>query len=144
MRHVISNALQNFKGNERDELKNIIWRAETTSQICYFNQTIKDIYKLNKEVHKYLVDLDKTKWTFAHNGGHSYGVETTNNVENFNGVIKGARSLPITVAVRLIFYCLVSYFNSGRELHLDARRVIDEGGYLTPIVLEVYKMIANS
>ena len=144
MRHVISNDVQNFKGSGREELKNVIWRAATTSQIRHFNQTMKNISTLNKEVHKYLVDLDETKWTFAHDGGHRYGVATTNNVEVFNGVIKGARFLPITAAVRLIFYRLVSYFNRRRNLHLDARRVADEGGYLTPIVPEVYKMIANA
>ena len=36
---------------------------------------------------------------------------TTNLLEYFNGVLKGARSLPITVMVKFIFYMVNSYFD---------------------------------
>ncbi|KAL6317566.1 hypothetical protein AAG906_030319 [Vitis piasezkii] len=40
--------------------------------------------------------LDTKKWTLAHDGGHRYGWMTTNIAECINGVLKGARMLPIT------------------------------------------------
>jgi hypothetical protein len=39
---------------------------------------------------------------------------TTNLSECFNGVLKGARSLPITAMVKFIFYKLVHYFEDRR------------------------------
>ena len=43
---------------------------------------------------------------------------TTNIVECINGVLKGARTLPITALVQLTFYRCVSYFDTRRgEIH---------------------------
>ena len=40
---------------------------------------------------------------------------TTNMLEVFNNVLKGARSLPFTTLVQLIFFRLNSYFVARRE-----------------------------
>ena len=40
---------------------------------------------------------------------------TTNLFEVFNGVLKGARNLPITALVQLTFYRVNSYFTVRRE-----------------------------
>ena len=40
---------------------------------------------------------------------------TTNIVECINGVLKGARILPITMLVQLIFYLCASYFETRRD-----------------------------
>lgn len=54
------------------------------------------------------------QWTYSHDGGHRYGAMTTNLSECFNGVLKGARSLPITALVKFTFFKLVSYFDDRR------------------------------
>lgn len=54
---------------------------------------------------------DPKKWTVAHDEGCRWGLRTTNHVEAFNGVLKGARNTLITASVELIFYCLVKYFD---------------------------------
>ena len=49
--------------------------------------------------HTYLMSEDLDKWTQSHDGGRRYEVVTTNISEVFNGVLKGARGLPITAMV---------------------------------------------
>ena len=48
-------------------------------------------------------------WALAHDGGHRYGVMTTNFFESFNGILKSARNLPITALVELTYYRCVAY-----------------------------------
>ena len=50
------------------------------------------------------------KWTLAHNGGHRYGVMTTNLSKSFNGILKSAKNLLITVLIKLTYYHCVAYF----------------------------------
>ena len=52
----------------------------------------------------------------AHGGGHWYGWMTTNIVECINGVLKGARMLPITTFIRLTFYRCVKIFHYSNEI----------------------------
>ena len=47
----------------------------------------------------YLTSEDLDKWTQSHDGGRRYEAMTTNISECFNGVLKGARGLPITTMV---------------------------------------------
>ena len=54
-------------------------------------------------------------WEFSHDGGRRYGIMTTNMSEVFNGVLKGARSLPFTALVQLTFFLLNSYCVARRE-----------------------------
>ena len=58
----------------------------------------------------YLVSLDLDKWTKAHDGGRRYEAMTTNISECFNGVLKGARGLPIAAMVEFTWSKLVAYF----------------------------------
>ncbi|KAL8477875.1 hypothetical protein ACS0TY_029964 [Phlomoides rotata] len=64
---------------------------------------MREIEGLNREAHKYLRAIDVSKWTFSHDRGHRYGVMTTNISEAINGVLKGARRLPITAIVSATF-----------------------------------------
>ncbi|KAL8476981.1 hypothetical protein ACS0TY_029327 [Phlomoides rotata] len=68
-----------------------------------FELVMRDIGGLNGEAHEYLRAIDVSKWTFSHDGGHRYGVMTTNISEAINGVLKGARRLPITAIISAIF-----------------------------------------
>ena len=47
----------------------------------------------------YLMKEDLDIWTYLHDGGYHYGAMTTNVPECFNGVLKGARGLPIIAMV---------------------------------------------
>ena len=47
----------------------------------------------------YLVSENLDKWTQSHDDGRRYGAMTTNIFECFNGVLKGARRLPIAAMV---------------------------------------------
>ena len=50
----------------------------------------------------YLVNQDLDKWTQAHDAGRCYEAMTTNISKCFNGVLKGAHSLPIAAMVEFI------------------------------------------
>ncbi|KAL8504277.1 hypothetical protein ACS0TY_022859 [Phlomoides rotata] len=64
---------------------------------------MRQIEGLCRGAHEYLRRIDVTKWTFSHDGGHRYGVMTTNISEAINGVLKGTRRLPITAIVSATF-----------------------------------------
>ena len=53
----------------------------------------------------------KLKWALSFDEGYRYGAMTTNVSECFNGVLKGARSLPITAMVKYTWLKLNSYFD---------------------------------
>ena len=59
----------------------------------------------------------------AHDDGLHYDVLTTNLSEFFNSVLRGARNVPITACVQMIFYRLVKYFNTR---HAQALRYVEE------------------
>ncbi|KAL6320844.1 hypothetical protein AAG906_008844 [Vitis piasezkii] len=56
-------------------------------------------------------------WTQAYDLGYRYGWMTTNIAECINGVLKGARMLPITALVQLTFYRCVSYFETLGDVY---------------------------
>ena len=47
----------------------------------------------------YLMKEDLDTWSQLHDGGYRYGAMTTNVSKCFNGVLKGARGLPIIAMV---------------------------------------------
>ena len=57
----------------------------------------------------YLMKEDLDMWTQLHDGGYRYGAMTTNVSECFNGVLKGARGLPIATMVEFTWSKLVTY-----------------------------------
>ena len=63
----------------------------------------------------YLMSDDLDKWTQSHDGGRRYGTMTTNISECFNGVLKGAHSLPIAAMVEFTWYKLVTYFHNQHK-----------------------------
>uniref|UniRef100_A0A2N9HQ99 SWIM-type domain-containing protein n=1 Tax=Fagus sylvatica TaxID=28930 RepID=A0A2N9HQ99_FAGSY len=94
------------------ELKNMIQRAGEHNQLRKFNATMDSIRHYNKDAADILdKETDVEKWTLAKDGGRRYGAMTTNLSECFNGVLKGARNLPITAMVEFIYFKLVHYFN---------------------------------
>ena len=66
----------------------------------------------------YLMSEDLDKWTLSHDGGRCYGAMTTNISECFNGVLKGARGLPIAAMVEFTWCKLVAYFHEIGRAHV--------------------------
>ena len=93
----------------------MIQRAGEHNQLRKFNATMDSIRQYNKDAAAILDnETDVEKWTLAKDGGRRYGAMTTNLSECFNGVLKGARNLPITAMVEFIYFKLVHYFNDRR------------------------------
>lgn len=49
----------------------------------------------SSDAKRYLQNIDSEKWTLFDDGGHRWGITTTNVSESFNNVFRGARRLPI-------------------------------------------------
>ena len=66
----------------------------------------------------YLMGESVDMWTQSHDGGRRFGAMTTNISECFNGVLKGARGLPIAALVEFTWNKLVQYFHDrNKEYH---------------------------
>ncbi|KAL0435184.1 UNVERIFIED_CONTAM: hypothetical protein Sradi_0226300 [Sesamum radiatum] len=71
---------------------------------------MEEIKSLNPEAYDWLGNIDKTQWTLAHDGGWRTGILTTNMSEAVNGVLKGARRLPIVPLVEITLNRSAQYF----------------------------------
>ena len=58
-------------------------------------------------LYTYLMKEDLNMWIQLHDGGYRYRAMTTNVLECFNGVLKGARGLPIATMVEFTWSKLV-------------------------------------
>ena len=87
----------------------VTW-AGMENQLRKYQITRDRITQLSVDGEKYLTNIPVEKWTLAHDGGHCYGVMTTNLSENFNKILKSAKNLPKTALVELIYYRCVAYF----------------------------------
>ena len=97
----------------------MVWRAVSANQVKMFEATLELIHNVKPATHRYLKAENKQKWTLAHDGRRQYRAITTNISKCFNGVMKGARSFPITTMVRFTFFKVNSYFDARRNLTLD-------------------------
>ena len=66
-------------------------------------------------MHQYLKDVPNDKWALTFDEGYRYGAMTTNVSECFNGVLKGARSLPTTTIMKYTWFKLNAYYNDRRN-----------------------------
>ena len=89
-----------------------------------------------KKPYFYLVKEGLEKWTLSHDGGHRYEAMTTNMSKCFNGVLKGARGLPISALVDYIWCKLVTYFNNRRTKILGD---IEHGQKFSKHAMEKYE-----
>ena len=83
----------------------------SATQERHFKATFDLIENVNLDVHQYLKDVPKEKWALTFDKGYCYGAITSNVSKCFNGVLKGARSLPITEMVKYTWFKLNAYFN---------------------------------
>nr|GEV46036.1 DNA-binding WRKY [Tanacetum cinerariifolium] len=115
--HVATSIVNNFNDKFRNpNLKVLSYRAGSQNQVRKFNSIMDKIRTLNPKAREWLEGHPLSKWTLAHDGGKRYRMLTINMSEIFNSVLKGARYLPITSCVQLIFYRVVHYFNVIRSL----------------------------
>ena len=83
----------------------------------------------------YLMSEDLDKWTQSHDGGRRYGTMTTNISECFNGVLKGARCLPIVAMVEFTWFKLVAYFH---DRHKQITSDLFRGKVWSDYAMEIY------
>ncbi|KAL2231116.1 UNVERIFIED_CONTAM: hypothetical protein Sindi_1706000 [Sesamum indicum] len=84
--------------------------AGSEYQIRKFNRTMEEIKKQSLEAFQWLDRINKEKWTASQDGGWRCGILTTNMSECINGVLKGARRLPLTAIAEMTFQRSVHYF----------------------------------
>ena len=101
MCHLASNFNTRFKDKT---LKDLICRAAMKSKVKKFISHMDIISWINVEARNWLEHIPLEKWTLSHDGGWRYRIMTTNMSKVFNGILKGAHNLPITVLVQLTFY----------------------------------------
>ncbi|KAL0385778.1 UNVERIFIED_CONTAM: hypothetical protein Sradi_2972100 [Sesamum radiatum] len=107
LRHVCSNFNTHYKNVI---LKDLCWRAGSEYQIRKFNRIMEEIKSQNIVAFQFLDKINKEKWTASHDGGWRTGILTTNMPECINGVLKGARRLPLTAIVEITLVRTVNYF----------------------------------
>ncbi|RVW25042.1 Serine/threonine-protein phosphatase 7 long form-like [Vitis vinifera] len=97
---------------------------------------MEELKRLDEKSVAWFSKLDTQKWTQAYDLGYRYGWMTTNIAECINGVLKGARMLPITALVQLTFYRCVSYFET-RRAEIRARMAV--GDVYTAYAIENFR-----
>ncbi|KAK9999566.1 hypothetical protein SO802_019169 [Lithocarpus litseifolius] len=82
-----------------------------------FRDTNRDFLQTPMTEHCYCLhhDVPKEKWTLAFDEGFRYRAMTTNVSEYFIGVLKGARSLPITAIMKYTWFKPNTYFDDHRN-----------------------------
>ncbi|KAL0360179.1 UNVERIFIED_CONTAM: hypothetical protein Sradi_3702400 [Sesamum radiatum] len=107
-------------GNQQD----LCWRAGSEYQIRKFNRIMEEIKGHKLEAFTFLDRINKEKWTASHDGGWRCGILTTNMSECINGVLKGARRLPVTAIVEITLQRTAHYF---RERALRSAVMLSNG-----------------
>jgi len=97
----------------------LVWKVASANRVRKFEATLELICNVKEAAYRYLKVEAKEKSTLAHNNGRRYEAMTTNLSECFNGVLKGARSLPITAMVRFTHFKVNSYFDDCHNQILD-------------------------
>ncbi|KAL0389060.1 UNVERIFIED_CONTAM: hypothetical protein Scaly_0263100 [Sesamum calycinum] len=108
LRHVCSNFNSTIKNVV---LKDLCWQAGSEYQLRKFNRIMDEIKKQDVKAFAYLDAINKKKWTASHDGGWRCGILTTNMSECINGVLKGARRLPVSALVEITLERTVHYFH---------------------------------
>ena len=112
MHHLESNFNTKFKDKT---IKDFMCRVAMESKVKKIISHMDTIGQINAEARNWLEQIPLEKWALSHDGGRRYRIMTTNMSKVFNGVLKGARNLPIIALVQLNFYQVNSYFTVRRE-----------------------------
>ncbi|XP_010656657.1 uncharacterized protein LOC104880719 [Vitis vinifera] len=133
LRHVVSNFNDKFKNKV---LKELAYRAGCQHQPWKYERYMEELKRLDEKSVAWFSKLDTQKWTQAYDLGYRDGWMTTNIAECINGVLKGARMLPITALIQLTFYRCVSYFETCRA-EIRARMAV--GDVYTTYAIEKFR-----
>ncbi|XP_031122553.1 uncharacterized protein LOC116025463 [Ipomoea triloba] len=112
LRHLRSNVMTQFR-NKR--LKSLVWEASSSVKQRDFDLAMKTIQEIFPDAYQYLGEIPPKYWALSHDGGHRFGILTTNSSESFNNTLKGCRMLPVTAIARLTFHKLVAMFQNRRS-----------------------------
>ncbi|KAH9602912.1 hypothetical protein KSS87_013902 [Heliosperma pusillum] len=121
IRHLASNVNTRYKNVK---VKNMFGSTAMQFQEKKFDIGFARLGEMDRDAQHYVADVGIEKWSICHDGGHRYGILTTNLAEAFNNVLKGARFLPITALVQCIFFRVNAYFVERRE---EARKRLLQG-----------------
>ena len=81
-----------------------------------FDKIFNEMKKLNAKAMEWFKDKNRKKWAISYDeGGHRWGIPTSNNAETMNSIFLGMRKLPVTAIVIETFYKLNSYFVRYRK-----------------------------
>ncbi|XP_065626133.1 uncharacterized protein LOC136066181 [Quercus suber] len=137
LRHVASNFNTHFQNST---LKSTCLKAGYATQVVKFDTIMESIKQVEMEAirnkkkvtgkdgkeknqdylpYTYLMSESVDMWTQSHDGGRRFGAMTTNISECFNGVLKGARGLPIAALVEFTWSKLVEYFHDRHKEYLN-------------------------
>ncbi|XP_028108994.1 uncharacterized protein LOC114307786 [Camellia sinensis] len=104
------------------ELKQLLWKAGSAHQRRKYNGYLQQIQAIDQEAINWVYKMNPEEWALSYDGGHRWGVLTSNDAECFNSVLKGARNLPISAMVEFTFRRLVKYFDEmGAQAEIDVR-----------------------
>ncbi|KAJ7972016.1 Transposon protein, putative, Mutator sub-class [Quillaja saponaria] len=107
LRHIANN-FQAAKKNMT--AKNLVLRAGYQVEPYKLHKCMEDLNKLGSDFGSWFADCPFEKWTMAYDGSRRFGFMTNELAECFDYLLKGARQVPITAMVRLIFCRCVKYF----------------------------------
>ncbi|XP_074321488.1 uncharacterized protein LOC141658418 [Silene latifolia] len=126
IRHLASNVNTRFRNTA---VKEMFGSTVMQLQNKKFDIGFRRLGELNREAQQYVVEIGIKKWSICHDGGHRYGILTTNLAEAFNNVLKGARFLPVTALIKCVFFRVNAYFVERREF---ARKRLMKGLHYSP------------
>ncbi|XP_020270620.1 uncharacterized protein LOC109845760 [Asparagus officinalis] len=116
LRHIRANFKKSFG---QVHLQNLLWQAGVTPETCVYDRIRDQIKATSPAAHDWIessLGNDYVDWwALSKDGGNRYCMMTTNCSESFNGVLKGARAMPIQALVARTFYRLNKYFVKRRE-----------------------------
>ncbi|XP_074284192.1 uncharacterized protein LOC141608748 [Silene latifolia] len=126
IRHLASNVNTRFRNNA---VKEMFGSTAMQLQNKKFDIGFRRLGELNREAQQYVVEIGIEKWSICHDGGHRYGILTTNLAEAFNNVLKGAHFLPVMALIKCVFFRVNAYFVERREF---ARKRLMKGLHYSP------------
>ncbi|XP_015953780.1 uncharacterized protein LOC107478147 [Arachis duranensis] len=126
IRHIASNFLRRFKAPGMQKLIVNIGYSRTIHE---FNMRYERYCERGVTYKQWLDNIPRSQYALAYDEGHRWGHMTTNLVECINGVLKGARNLPVTALVKATFYRLNALFTRKRaeaEARISAGHLFSE------------------
>ncbi|RYR07293.1 hypothetical protein Ahy_B05g074621 [Arachis hypogaea] len=126
IRHVASNFLRRFKASGMQKL---IVNISYSRTVRKFNMRYERNCERGVAYKQWLDNIPRSQYALAYDEGHRWGHMTTNLVECINGVLKGARNLPVTALVKATFYRLNALFTRKRaeaEARISAGHLFSE------------------